>query len=118
MNLQALFDTTADTRTFSAGTTVFEEGSLGSVMYVVLQGNLEIRIGNDLVEAIGTGDIVGEMALIEAKPRSASAVAVTDCLLARVDMNRFLNLTRQSPEFALHVMGVLANRLRRMDGSL
>lgn len=98
-----------------AGTILFEEGTLGDIMYVVLDGELEISVRGELIATLGKGEIAGEMALIEAKPRSASAVARTDSRLVPVDVNRFVSLTRQAPEFALHIMTVLAGRLRQMD---
>jgi len=55
------------------------------------------------------------MALIDAGPRSATAIAKTQCVLVPIDEKRFADLVGRRPEFALHVMRVLANRLRRMD---
>jgi CRP/FNR family cyclic AMP-dependent transcriptional regulator len=56
------------------------------------------------------------MALIDAKPRSLSAVARTDCKLAAVDRQRFSFMVTETPYFALHVMQVMAERLRRRGG--
>jgi CRP/FNR family transcriptional regulator, cyclic AMP receptor protein len=68
-----------------------------------------------VLDVAGPGDIVGEMALIDAKSRSATAQAKSDCRLAPVDERRFLFLVHEHPLFALHVMRVLADRLRRMN---
>ena len=59
-----------------------------------------------------------EMALIDAEPRSATATACGHCKVARVDERRFTFLVQQHPFFALHVMRVLAARLRHMDDTL
>jgi CRP-like cAMP-binding protein len=84
-------------------------------MYVVAQGTLTILLDGKPVETVGSGGIVGEMALIDADPRSATVVSKTDCMLIGLDRPRFVELVARQPEFALHVMGVLARRLRRMD---
>src|SRR5215469_3586790 len=118
MNLRNIFERSDQVQEFSAGTTIFEEGSPGDVMYVILDGEVEVRVGNDLVEVLGSGEIVGEMALIDASPRSASIVARSDCRLAPVDERRFLFMMPETPFFALHVMRVLVGRLRRSRGSI
>ncbi|HEU5100134.1 MAG TPA: Crp/Fnr family transcriptional regulator [Roseiflexaceae bacterium] len=64
----------------------------------------------------GPGGIVGEMALIDDRPRSATAVAATDCRLVPIDERRFTFLVQQTPMFALAVMRVMAERLRRRLG--
>ena len=67
------------------------------------------RLGSERVQA---------MALIDTKPRSATATAVSACKLAPIDERRFLFLVQQTPFFALHVMRVMASRLRAMDDTL
>ena len=59
------------------------------------------------------GGIFGELALIDSSPRSAAAVAHTDCRLAVIGERRFIFLVQQTPYFALEVMSVMAQRLRR-----
>ena len=61
-----------------AGTVLFETGQPGDVLYVVLSGKVEIRIGGQVVETVGEGGIVGEMTLIDKAPRSADAVVVSE----------------------------------------
>ncbi len=113
MNLRDLFKSAQNVLEFEAGTTIFAEGTPGDVMYVVLDGEEEARAGGDLIEVMGPGETVGEMALIDAKARSTTVVAKSDCRLAPIDEKRFLFMTQQTPFFALHVMRKLADRLRR-----
>ena len=115
MNLRNLFEHTKNVQEFQAGSTIFAEGAPGDVMYVVLDGEVEVRVGRAVVEVAGPGDIVGEMALIDAQTRSATTVAKSDCRLALVNEQRFLYMVQETPFFVLHVMRVLADRLRRMD---
>jgi CRP-like cAMP-binding protein len=114
MDIRGLFKNAEYVQEFQAGTTVFAEGTPGDVMYVVLDGELEIRAGGKFVEVARPGDVVGEMALIDTKARSASVVAKTDCRLVPINEKRFLVLVHETPVFALLVMRVLADRLRRM----
>jgi CRP-like cAMP-binding protein len=100
---------------FPAGSVVLEAGGTGKLMYVVKEGTLDILVGTRLVSTVGPGEVVGELALIDDRPRSAAVVARTDCDLAPVDEKRFLFLVQQTPYFALQVMRVLAERLRRMN---
>jgi CRP-like cAMP-binding protein len=100
---------------FSAGETIFEEGDPGDVMYVILDGDIDVRLKGQSINMIGPGEIVGEMALIDSSPRSADVVAVTDCRLAVVDEKQFLFMVQQTPPFALHVMRALVEKIRHMD---
>ena len=82
-------------------------------MYVVLAGEIELRRGGRAFETLNAGAIVGEMAMIDKAPRSATAIAKTNCKLVPVDEKRFEVLVAQTPNFALHVMRVIVDRLRR-----
>ena len=114
MDLRHLFENVDNAQAFKAGEIVIAEETAGDVMYVILEGELEVWIGGELVNVIGPGDIVGEMALIDKKARSATALAKTDCRLAPVTEKRFLFMVQQTPFFALHVMRIIVERLRRM----
>ena len=118
MNLLHLFADESDTVTLKPGECVFEEGSPGDKMYVVVEGKLALSVRGTRVDMLSAGDLFGEMALIDTRPRSATATAVTACRLAAVNERRFIFLVQQTPFFALHVMRVLARRLRAMDDTI
>ena len=99
----------------AAGKIIFAQGDPGDVMYVVVEGQVQIMIGGKLVYTVCSGEILGEMALIDAAPRTATAIAKTQCVLIPIDEKRFGDLVARRPEFALQVMRILAHRLRRMD---
>ena len=113
-----LFKNSADTVSYSAGQKIFSAGDIGDMMYVVVQGQVELQVKNKKVEELGPGGVLGEMSLIDSAPRSATAIAVTDCALAAIDEKRFKFLIQQTPNFALQIMRVIADRLRRMDSRL
>jgi CRP-like cAMP-binding protein len=103
---------------FKHGQTVFNEGDAGSTMYVVLEGNVKLSVNGREVETLGPGGVLGEMSLIDTAPRSATASAASDCKLVPVDLRRFTFLVQQTPHFALQIMRVIVDRLRRMDQKL
>lgn len=115
MNLDQLFKNAEDAESYKAGESIFSEGEAGDTMYVLLDGEAEILVGGQTVEVVGVGGIIGEMALIDSKARSASAIAKSDCRLAAVNETRFMFLIQETPVFALHVMRILADRLRHMN---
>ena len=118
MNLANLFKNESESTPVSAGTTIFEEGDRGTSMYVILQGQVALSIRGTEVDIATPGDFFGEMALIDAQPRSATATAKTDCLLAAIDEERFKYLVASTPYFALYVMRTLVHRLRSMDETI
>ena len=113
-----LFEHSSDARSVPAGTTIFREGDARDFMYAVVAGEVDLFVKGQRVETVGHGGIFGEMALIEKSDRIATAVARTDARVVPVDEQRFLFLIQQTPNFSLHVMRVLSDRLRRMDARL
>jgi CRP/FNR family cyclic AMP-dependent transcriptional regulator len=76
---------------------------------------MEILLGDFVLETAKSGTLIGEMALIDDSPRTATARAKTPCRLAEIDPRRFHFLVQQTPHFATHVMKMLADRLRHMN---
>lgn len=113
LDLLALFSRDPDPKRVDGGTTIWAAGDTGKEMYVVLDGEVNIVVGDKVVETVRPGGIFGELALIDSSPRSAAAVARTDCRLAVIGERRFMYLVQQTPYFALEVMSVMAQRLRR-----
>ncbi len=117
MRLPNIFEGKGEMETHPSGTTIFEKGQSGEVMYIVQEGQVEIRVGDDVVETVGPDGVFGEMALIENKPRSATTIAKTDCRLVPITKKQFLFMVDETPMFALYVMRIMSERLRRHDGS-
>jgi CRP-like cAMP-binding protein len=113
-----LFNNDTEYVSYPAGQAVFREGDGGELMFAVIDGAVEIRIKDKLVEIIEAGGVFGEMALIESRPRIATALVKADAKLVPIDRRRFEFLVQQSPFFALQLMTVMAGRLRRMDEKL
>jgi len=115
MNAAQLFCQDTDTLKLAPGDFLFREGNSGEEMYVLLEGEIEIFLGDFVIETAEAGVLIGEMALIENNPRTANAVAKTTASLAKIDRRRFHFLVQQTPHFATHVMKTLADRLRYMN---
>jgi CRP/FNR family transcriptional regulator, cyclic AMP receptor protein len=113
MDLANIFENSKDAKDYPAGTTIFAQGEPGDQMYIVLAGELDLQRGGRTFETTSAGAIVGEMAVIEKAPRSASAIAKTNCRLVPIDERRFEFIVEERPFFALYVMRVLVGRLRR-----
>lgn len=101
--------------TILAGATIFRQGDRGNVMFGVLGGEVDIFIGNVILEVVGPGMVFGEMALISDEVRSANASARTSCRLAQIDLDTFEALAAGSPGFARQIMKVMARRLQHMN---
>ena len=104
-----------DAKVYRAGEVIFSQGETGSCMYVVADGEVEIAVAGKPVNVLGREAIFGELALIKREPRTATATALTDCKLIEITEKRFLYLVHETPNFALEVMRVLADRQRRHD---
>jgi CRP/FNR family transcriptional regulator, cyclic AMP receptor protein len=84
-------------REFKAGDVIFSHGDDAKELFVIQNGTVEIRLGNRVIETLSDYNIFGEMALIDAAPRSATAVAVTDVKLVPVAEKQFLFLISHTP---------------------
>jgi CRP-like cAMP-binding protein len=98
---------------YEPGQTIFREGDQGDSMYVVLEGEVEIRVKDRVIDTTGPGGIVGEMALVDNRPRSASVLAKTACKLVPVNERQFNFMVQETPLFAITVMRMMCDRLRK-----
>ena len=114
-----IFRNAPDQRHLAPGEVLFREGEAGDVMFAVVEGTLHLSVGDRVVDDVTEGQIVGEMALIDQSPRSATATAATATatVVAPVDRKRFVYLVQEHPTFALQVMELMAARLRRANAT-
>lgn len=111
----SLFENEPNKIVVSAGDYLFREGDKPDYLYILLAGKARILIGTREVEIFEAGQIVGELALIEPGPRSASIQALSTCEFAAINERRFRFLITETPGFALSVMRTMADRLRGAD---
>ncbi len=98
-----------------AGEYIFRKGEAAKVMYLIIEGEVDLLLGKTVVETAAQGSFIGEMALIDDEPRSAAARASGECRVFPIDEARFHLLVKETPFFALQLMKTLARRLRSMD---
>ena len=115
MKFLDMFRNWKDVEEVRAKSVIFSEGDAPDVMYVILSGDVELTLHGEPLGAESTGGIFGEMAMINGAPRSATATTLSKSRLARVNREQFREFVEKSPDFSLHVMAVLANRLRAVD---
>ena len=102
---------------YGVGDVIFEEGSTGRELFVVLDGEVEIAkvtgASKTVIITLGKGEFFGEMAVIDGSSRSATAIAATrGTRVMRINHARFVYLVSQQPAFALMIMDALSKRLR------
>jgi len=101
---------------YAAGDVIFLQGDAADTMYVIQDGEVEVVVDGAVVDVLDQGQGFGEMALIDRTPRSGTARARTACRVVPVDERRFLFMVQETPNFALQVMSMMAERLRRRNG--
>jgi CRP-like cAMP-binding protein len=100
---------------YDSQTVIFSENDPAEQLYVIVSGEVELTKKGGLLGTEGEGGIIGEMAVIDSATNSATAKTLKPTRLARFDREQFTKLINKNTEFSLHVMAVLANRLRAVD---
>ncbi|HLL79448.1 MAG TPA: cyclic nucleotide-binding domain-containing protein [Ktedonobacteraceae bacterium] len=108
-------------RTYKAGTTIIKQGDTGVGLYVISSGHVRILLARSpdrAEEDLGTygpGSVLGEMALLDDLPRSASVVAIEDVTALLLPIWEFRTVARSHPEIALKLLSVMSKRLRKVE---
>jgi CRP-like cAMP-binding protein len=107
-------------KTFEPGEVLFKEGQHGDEMFIIIQGEVEIRKRTSAKTSrtlitFHEGDILGEMALIEKKPRSATAIAVTSCRTLVMNEALLDTMIENNPDFAKKMIRILSERIRKAN---
>ncbi len=102
--------------TVGSGAVVIDQGDTGVDCYVIVEGTASVRVRDEEVAVLSAGDMVGEMALIDHRPRTASVVATSDMRLLRFNSRQFRQLLTEMPKAEERVMMTLTERLRTDDG--
>ena len=105
-------------KTVPAGMTLFKAGDPADFVYILIDGQANLGVGKTVVEVGVRGNLLGEVALIDGKPRSATVVTRTQCQVLPLDAARFQTLVRDLPVFSDYVMNAMAERMRRMNDNL
>jgi CRP-like cAMP-binding protein len=97
---------------FKAGETIFAKGDPGSCMYIIAAGKVQVHDGELTLNYLGKRDVFGEMAVLDPEPRSASATAVEDTRLLRLEQESLYELMAGQTEVVRGIVRILSQRLR------
>ena len=95
-----------------AGTEIIDQGRVGDACFVIVDGRAAVYIRGEFVTSVRSGSMVGEMALVEHRPRNATVVAETDMVLVSFGTSEFRKLLGESPNANEKVLAVLNARLQ------
>ena len=95
-----------------AGTVIMDQGDAGVDCFVIVSGTATVTMSGEFVATVSDGTMVGEMALVDHHPRSASVVADTDLRLLRFHAKQFRQLLEEMPKASERVMTLLHDRMK------
>jgi len=98
-----------------AGTVLTQEGKIGHEFIIVIEGEIEVRKGDRVIATRGPGDYVGEIALLDQRPRTATVVATTPVVIEVIGQREFQTLLAKAPELSSDIMSTMAQRLAELD---
>jgi CRP-like cAMP-binding protein len=98
-----------------SGAVLTRQGASGGIAYILASGQAEVLRGGQRLALLGPGDVVGELSLIDGKPRSATVKAVTDLEVLEIDARDLTRLLHKAPAVTLKLLAALADRLRQTD---
>ena len=98
--------------THDTGDEIFAEGDVGDALYLVLDGKVRVHRRDKLIAELGEKECFGEMALLDAAPRSATVTAMSDVSLLRISREEFQEIMAEKHEIAVGIIKVLTRRLR------
>jgi len=103
---------------FPEGATLAEEGKSGETFHIMLEGEARVTRSGRRINRLIPGDFFGEIALIDAGPRTASVVAETPVTTLTIDRKRFMKMLEEDPSIVVAMLEELAKRLRNNERSL
>lgn len=102
-------------RTYTSGEVVFRQGEPGDLLYVILSGKVQVDAAGVPLAELTAGQCFGEMAVLDAEPRSATITTLTDTTCLVLSTAQLTAIIQQSPAIAFALLKVLGQRLRRLD---
>lgn len=100
---------------YEQGAEIFKEGETGDCMYIIEQGSIRIHKGSTTLAILKDKEVFGELSLLDADTRSATATTETECTLYKIDQEPFYELLDERPEIAKGFIKILSQRLRTMN---
>jgi len=107
----------ADEMDVRAGTVLTHEGYREGFFFVIVSGSVRIERNGVTINTLGPGEFLGEIALLDGGPRTATATAETDCHLLSMTYQMFHELLDNAPEIRASILEAVGQRLRELDGA-
>jgi len=98
-----------------AGQVLTKEGQRGNEFFIVLEGEVEVRHGDRVIATRGPGDYLGEIALLDKRPRTATIVATTRVSVEVLSRREFVSLLAEVPELSEQILATMAERLANLE---
>jgi CRP/FNR family cyclic AMP-dependent transcriptional regulator len=108
----------ADEAEVASGATIVQDGDPGDSFFVILQGEAKVVRGSRTISVMGPGEFFGEISLLDGGPRTASVVADTPVVVARISKRAFDRMVLDEPGLAAKILSVVARRLREAERSI
>lgn len=115
MNFKMLFRDWPDVEEHKPGSIIFSAGDSADFLYFLMSGEVELMLHGQTLEKEAAGGVLGEMAMMKSAVHNATATAISDVKLARVDRNKLKEIIKGNNGFSFHIMSTLAKRLRAVD---
>src|SRR5436190_18361026 len=100
---------------YPAGTAIIQVDEFGDAMFLIVDGEVRIHKGDLLLNTLRENGYFGEMTILDGEPRSASATAVSDCLVLRIKQSDFHNILSSNFQAVLAIMRTLSQRIRKAE---
>ncbi len=95
------------------GTVIIDQGDAGTECFVIVEGSVSIYMGGQFVTTVNEGTMIGEMALVDHRPRNATVIADSETKLLRFNAKQFRQLLDEMPKASERVMTLLHDRMKR-----
>jgi CRP-like cAMP-binding protein len=97
------------------GTKIIEKGEMGTCLYIIVEGRVKVQDGDHVLAELGSRQVVGELALLDPEPRSASVIAIEETTLLKLDWEAFYDLMVDNIEIARGAIATLCRRIRKQN---
>ncbi len=96
----------------NAKTNIFLKGDIGNCMYFIFKGKVSIKDGGHTLAVLGENEIVGELSVLDAESRSASAITLEECILLKLEQEPFYEILMNNAEVLKGILKTLCRRIR------
>ncbi len=97
---------------FANGATIINQGDIGTSMYIIVNGCVDVEVNGVVVATLNENDVFGELAALDPEPRSATVRAKIETMLFKIDNSMLYNLILEYPNVARGIIHILCQRIR------